>query len=164
MQYMRTHMPVAVLVLGLTGALSGCGGGGSESGSGSGSGEPVATPAATAVSAGGTSSAPATGPSSTADPSSNADSSSSANATPATAVSEPVNPSAAPIAAMGRSTYELFCRDCHGSPPDFRVMGAAGDPAAILQAIAAVRRMNYLSSFVGAAQAAHLAAWLGDPR
>ena len=76
----------------------------------------------------------------------------------------PAPPAAPPDALNGKALYQQHCSVCHGLPPDPRALSAAGDGAAILQAIGIVRIMNFLSTSVRLAEAQDIALWLKDPR
>ena len=73
-------------------------------------------------------------------------------------------PARAPDAVNGRLLYQRHCSACHGTAPDPRALGVAGDGAAVIQAIGIVRIMNSLSSVIGVAEADDIAQWLVDPR
>ena len=73
-------------------------------------------------------------------------------------------PTAVPDAANGRALYAQHCSSCHRPTPDERVLLAAGDGPAIVQAVGIVRIMNFLAPTIRPAQAQDIALWLTDPR
>ncbi len=90
---------------------------------------------------------------------------------PATAVSAGGQPTvAAPAPATsadalaGRVLFRDNCQICHGIPPDRRVIGAAGDPLAVLQSVNTIRPMLFLARAITITESTHIAAWLQDPR
>ena len=83
---------------------------------------------------------------------------------PAPAPAPEPPPTTAPDAVNGRALYLQNCSACHQTTPDERVRMAAGDGAAIVQAIGIVRIMNFLAPTIRPAQAQDIALWLEDPR
>ena len=73
-------------------------------------------------------------------------------------------PDSTPDAVNGGALYLQHCSACHRTPPDERLVWAAGDGAVIVQAIGLVRIMNFLSPTIQPAQARDIARWLQDSR